>query len=239
MDRKLWILVAVLILVGIRFFWLSTNTHPVAYEIQNFPLIAQPDNVTCGPTSTTMVLNYYGVQTNVDAVAKIALTRWHVNKDGTAFGGTSPEFIAVALNKLGVKSKVERDVSLDKLKYYVSQGRPVIVLVRSDTAMWHYIVAIGYDSGNIITADPGGGQRIVLPNKNFMGAWKFTTDLDGNDKSVKCPICKGQGNWCWWLGPLGICDVCGGTGKIPDIHDFLMEMGEAKGQTIILPLMPK
>jgi hypothetical protein len=186
-----------------------------------------------------MVLNYYGVKATVDDVVAVAKTRWYKKKGGTEIGGTTPEYVKIAFDKFGVRSLIERGATLDKLKWYVSQGRPAVVLVRSGPNMWHYIVIIGYDNDNVITADPGGGERIVLSNATFMGAWKFTHDLDGKDTSIPCPCCHGAGSWCCWLGPLGLCDMCGGLGKLPDAMWFMMEMGEAQGRTIIVPLVPK
>ena len=233
-----WLLLAGLIVwLGYRLWPVPAPSYPPTYEIPNFPIIAQPDNVTCGPTSITMVLAYYGVNATVDEIATSAKARWYTKKDGSVIGGTTIEYMGVAFSKFKMKSVTKRGASLDELKSYVSQGIPVIANVRSGAMMWHFVVVVGYDDNNVIIADPGWGERRVIPINHFMGAWEFTQNLEGEDETIRCPVCKGTGSWCYWLGPLAKCDVCAGTGKLPNIMEFLLEMGEAQRRTIIVPLI--
>lgn len=148
-----------------------------SHEIQGFPLLEQPDGITCGPTSATMVLQYYRKQVDLDDVRKATKTDWFVYK-GSRIGMTVPEYLASGLQQLGVSAK-KRVGNLNNIKSLVSQDRPVIVLVRSDRTRWHYVVVIGYNDHEIIIADPGWGRRRVLPTNQFLGAWAFETDMDG------------------------------------------------------------
>ncbi|MDX1401545.1 MAG: C39 family peptidase, partial [Kiloniellales bacterium] len=211
----------------------QTYTFPPSYEIEDFPLIAQPDQITCGPTSIAMVLKHYGLTRSVDEVKVKTKTEWF-DIDGNKIGGTSPEYIKIAMNHFGVPSTLEKG-DLAKLKYYISQNRPPIALVRSGKRTWHYVVVVGYTKNTIITADPGGGVREVLPLDDFMGAWEFSKDLYGRDMSVDCRVCGGDGKIWDNLGPLGVCDTCGGSGKVPDLFWILVAMGDANGYTIIVP----
>ena len=179
--------------------------HPKSYSIENFPLIDQPDGITCGPTSVAMLLEKYGIKKTIDEVKKVTKTELF-SHNGTKIGGTTPQNIELALNYFGVDSEMQY-ASLGKLKYYVSERRPPIVLLRSSEITWHFVVVIGYTEKNIEVADPGGGIRYSMPVDHFLGAWNFSTDMEGNDCSSTL------GNFLW----------------------FLMRVGEARENILIVP----
>jgi predicted double-glycine peptidase len=208
--------------------------HPDSYEVKDFKYLEQPDQITCGPTSATMLLKTYGKDVTLKDVKGKTKTQWFKWK-GEPVGMTSPDMIASALTKLGVKSRMKRG-NLNQIKYYVSQNRPPIVLLRSGNVYWHYVVVIGYDKNNIIVADPGSGKREVMKVEHFVGAWTFRTDMDGKDMTVKCETCKGTGHWMKFdLGPLSRCEICDGTGRSPDLLVFLLKVGEVYPNTLIVP----
>lgn len=213
--------------------WNQTNQYPKKYEVQNFPLYEQPDGITCGPTSLKMLLKHYGKEHSVNEIKKKCKTELLVIQ-GKKIGGTAPDQIEKALDHFGVPSDLVH-ADMHKLKKYVSEGRPCVALVRTGKVLWHWVVIIGYDEGNIIMADPGDGKREVVKAKIFDNAWKFTHDLRGRDMSTKCPICNGTGMLTTWLGPFGTCDVCGGDGKTIDIFSAIVGLGEARGYTLIVP----
>jgi len=153
---------------------------PKNWEILNFPLVEQPDQITCGPTSALMLLKYYGNDTvTLDEVKLQSGTHWF-DYDGEPIGMTAPDVLATALSELGLPSKI-MEGTMSSLKRFIHEGRPPIVLVRTGDYSWHYVVAIGYDKDNIILADPGWGTREVLTNECFHGSWSFTTDMDGEE----------------------------------------------------------
>lgn len=207
--------------------------YPKSYEAKNFPLHAQPDGITCGPTSLKMMLEHYGKEHTVDELKKKAKTRLFTFKE-TEVGGTAPDQMEVTLEHFGVPCDLVHS-DIDQLKQYVSEGRLPTALVRSSKKTWHWIVVIGYTEKEIITADPGGGVREVLSTETFEGAWKFTHDLRGRDMSTPCSACNGTGHYKEWLGPFGKCDICGGLKKMPDMFWFLVGLGEAEGYTLIVP----
>lgn len=170
------LLVAALMALVIGRAFIDTD-HPDAYENQGFEYIAQPDNITCGPTSATMLLKYYGKHVTVAQVEEKTRTKWFKWK-GEDIGMTSPDYIEIAMRHFGVPTKMQRG-SLNNLKHYVSQGRPCIVNVRSSETTWHYVVVIGYTKEQMILADPGDGTRFVIPVDHFVGCWSFKTDMDG------------------------------------------------------------
>jgi uncharacterized protein YvpB len=187
-------------------------------ELSNFPLIAQPDNITCGVASISMVLKYYGKEVSINDIRKRAKTDiW--TKGNKKIGGTQPIFVKIALNHYDVPSNIEYG-NLDKLKYYIDQGKPVIVLVRSGFLLMHYIVVIGYTQTEIIVANPSnGGSKHSIDNNVFKKCWNFRTDMDGVDPFIQCMACKGKG----YIGIkiIGKCDLCAGTGKIDPMASIL------------------
>lgn len=230
---KWMVVLAVLIGIAYQIDGLVTKNYPSKHEIKDFTMYDQPDGVSCGPTSAMMVLKHYGHKRTLDEIRKIARTDWYM-KSGIEIGGTTPEYMVKALENFGVPAKLVVS-DMNELRWYVSQNRSPIALVRSGKKTWHFVVVIGYTKDSIITADPSGAKREVLSNSVFEGAWKFESDLYGRDMTTKCPICGGDGTFSKWLGPLGKCDVCAGTGKLPDWWWLLIELGEAKGYMLIVP----
>ena len=97
--------------------------------IKFYSLLEQPDEITCGPTSATMVLKYYGIDANIDEVKKLTRTTWYTYKQKD-YGMTAPVMISIALNHYGLNS-VMKTGSIKRIKSVVSQNTPCIVLVRS------------------------------------------------------------------------------------------------------------
>ena len=104
-------------------------SHPESYSVKNFPLLEQPDQITCGPTSCAMLIGHYGYEATVQSVSKETKTKW-ISYKGENIGMTSPDYVRIALEKFNIRSKVKTG-TLDQLKYYVSQNRLPIVLLRS------------------------------------------------------------------------------------------------------------
>lgn len=154
-------------------------TYPDSHKIDAFVVYRQPDGITCGPTSCSMLLNYYGKKVSVEEAKEKALTKWFEH-DGNDVGMTLPDYVAFTMKSFGVPSKLEAS-NIHRLKYYVSENRPPIVLLRSGKKTWHYVVVIGYMKDKIIIADPGWGKQVTMPIDNFEGAWDFSTDMRGEE----------------------------------------------------------
>lgn len=159
-------------------YGLSLRTHPEEYTISFNTVLAQPDDITCGPTSATMIVHHYGNKgVTVDETKALTKTVWFTYKKKD-IGMTSPDYLAVALRKLGVPSQMKYG-NIDTLKHDVAEGRPVIALVRSSETTWHYIVVHGFTPEKLLIADPGGGRQYEMSVSNFIGCWSWATDMDG------------------------------------------------------------
>lgn len=232
---KKFILPTILIAVFVGFFSfqsMNKTPPPPEYKIEGFEthIIEQPDGITCGPTSATMILHYYSKDVTLDEVKKEAMTEWFRFNDGTNFGMTAPDALRVALHKFGIKSRVRRG-NIGELKRYISQDIPVIVLVRSSNTTWHYCVAYGYNEEEITLGDPGYGHTRVIPTERFANCWRFSHDMNGKKCKFECPACNGEGKY---VGVIQ-CDICSGKGSLDplvlalraaDIHSFTMIVPE-------------
>lgn len=194
--KKLLPFCVVLALFLIIYF--SNYPHEASYQLVGFKCAQQPDDISCGPTSVFMLLQQYGIEASLDEIRQSTRTQ--------QMGSTYPSYIASALKKYGVPSKVMRG-NLDHLKYFINQVRPPIVLLRSSETTWHYAVVIGFTEDEIILADPAIGIPEVVKENNFLGAWDFTTNTDGK--------------------PM--------TGEIADVMVQLLRAAEIYSRTMIVP----
>lgn len=208
-------------------------------EIKPFVGIQQPDSISCGPTSVTMVLRYYGVDTDLASVKKGTWTKW-LTVNGKEVGMTAPDLVLRAMEQFKVPSHLSSNTAPQFIMKWISEGRPVIVLLRSGGLLWHYVVVVGYTTDKIILFNPGSGEREEMPTKIFLSAWSFKTDMDGKEVKPTCPICKGVGHFGKWnLGPINRCDVCVGEGVIRDIGPVALRWLEVSPYTAIVPDKPR
>lgn len=232
--KKNWPPIVVALLVGVIcvYQYFTTYEYPPSFELKNVKFMTQPDDITCGPASTTMLLWLYGKDVKFEDVTKITKTEWFKFRDNV-IGTTIPEMIVRALDVNGVPARTMRG-KMSHLKYYVSHKQPVIVILRTSSFNWHYVVVTGYDEEKIIVADPAWGGRWEMTAKMFEEAWCFDKDMDGREVREKCWLCGGSG-MLLNIGPLGTCEACFGTGFQPDYARSIMRGVEAYPNTMIVP----
>jgi predicted double-glycine peptidase len=232
-------------------------------RLENFPLIEQPDDISCGAASAAMVLKYYSIDAGIGPIKTDAGTRW-LEFGKARVGMTLPQGIKMALQKRGVDAEIYR-VSLDNLMQAVRDRRPAIVLVRSSATTWHWFVIIGYrhDGADYFVSDPAG-QQYWLPANVLEPAMTFSHDSSGRPcgdrrcescggngqmTNLDCPICDGG-----WIkkGPFKTkcpsgcnggritaqCRVCNGSGNSPDFYRKAVESAGISGHTVIIPHRP-
>jgi uncharacterized protein YvpB len=120
----------------------------------------------CSPTSTSMVLAYYGVQKSVPEVAKGVF-------DAT-YGGTGNWAFNVAYaSSLGFRSHVARLSSMTDLERLIAAGQPIPISVgwkkgeltgaAVPSSAGHLMVVVGFDKqGNVVVNDPAGKTDSVV-----------------------------------------------------------------------------
>jgi len=129
------------------------------------------------------VLAFHGLDVKEETILELADT------DTTT--GTLVEKMLKVLKKYRIKCHTET-LSIKSLKESINKGLPVITLVQAWTGLskkinwknsWlhgHYVVAIGYDSKNIIFADPYSSFRTILSYKELESRWHHR-DPKGNE----------------------------------------------------------
>lgn len=177
MKKRLTIVVVLMFGVLVVTILTLVFPYPESYEIDGFECLRQPDGITCGPTSIVMVLQRYRKSATIDEVKDETKTQWLIY-EGKSIGMTSPEYMPIALSHFGVSARKRRGY-VNRLKYYVSQDRPCIVLLRSGEYTWHYVVVVGYDEKYIHVADPGSGRREKMKLQHFEASWKFEANMYG------------------------------------------------------------
>jgi murein DD-endopeptidase MepM/ murein hydrolase activator NlpD len=174
----------------------STAPQPSLIPLIRAPFLSQFDgsdyaSSNCGPTSLSMALGSLG--TSVD---QMTLRHWADVQMGTndPSNGTSWESLAYAARHFGFNvsglygGSAYHLWSMDDLKAQLSQGRPVLLLVRywdlpgHESSTYpgdHYVVALGVDaSGNVIYNDPAyydaSGASRVISQQRLITAWSDT-----------------------------------------------------------------
>ena len=160
------------------------------------PYLSQLDGTiwgpsNCGPTSLAMALSALGVNADQMWLRHLADVQMGMADPS---GGTTWESLAYAARVNGVGSrglygsgKTYHTWSIDDLKGELSQGHPVLLLVRfwnlpghvaSNYPGDHYIVALGFDeSGNLVFNDPatyGDGAGMTMSPDQLTRAWSST-----------------------------------------------------------------
>jgi uncharacterized protein YvpB len=120
----------------------------------------------CSPTSTSMVLAYYGIHKSVPEVAKGVYDR--------TYGGTGNWAFNVAYtSSLGLRSHVARLSSLLDLERLIAAGQPVPISVGwkkgeltgapIPSSAGHLMVVVGFDKqGNIVVNDPAAANDAAV-----------------------------------------------------------------------------
>jgi predicted double-glycine peptidase len=123
-------------------------------------------NVSGGPASLGMIMEYYGVNKSTPALAKLCGTR---PVAGTGFN----EMAGVARTFGFDKSYVTTGRGINWLDDITAAGKPVIVHVDTK-GFWpqgHYMVATGVKNGKVFVADPWTGHTASYSIAQFKTIW--------------------------------------------------------------------
>ena len=133
-------------------------------KVLDVPFVKQRSKF-CGPAALSSVFRYYGLEISQDEVGK----KVYIPKLKGALISDLENF---------AKSKGFKTVSgqgdANKIKSFIDQGIPVIVLV--DLGFWiiskpHYLVIVGYNEKGFIV-HTGYEKNKLIPYKEFEKIWK-------------------------------------------------------------------
>jgi predicted double-glycine peptidase len=149
----------------------------------NLRIGRQTFDFDCGATALQMVMEYYGVEIRQDKLMK---------ELGTDTSGTSVDSMISVAEKNGFKVYSATGVSMERVKGFVDEGQPVIVLVqawaerymtledwKADDDDGHYAIVIGHNGDIIIFEDPSSTRRTWLTEGEFLARWH---DVDSRTK---------------------------------------------------------
>jgi ABC-type bacteriocin/lantibiotic exporter with double-glycine peptidase domain len=126
----------------------------------------------CGPAALKIVAQYFGIELQEAALARICRT--------SSISGTAGINLVTAARKLGFAAKIVDGASLKMIAAWLRRGIPVIVdwmstghseAGPSRVACGHYSVVCGLTPKEIILEDPAIGRKRRLPRHAFMSVW--------------------------------------------------------------------
>jgi hypothetical protein len=165
-----------------------------------------------------MLLQYYGIDVEIEDVKKTAGTRL-LKIGGDEIGFTWPSKMREALLEHGLEADLMREASLRDVAGLVEANRPPIMLVRSSPRTWHYVVAVGHRDGERFRMADPLGKEYWLDADTLGRSWAFDGDLRGNPTlGLPCRLCGTRGR----VGFLP-CAVCAGDGHLPDFRRTVVE----------------
>ena len=243
-NKSFYCFMVILLLYFCNVVCATTKDIP---NLSRMPSLMQPDEFTCGPTSAAMVLKYYGKDVTIETLRKKArVDKFRVTVPGTNMSAsvnlgqfdiayTRPSHLRDALNEY-VPFTRKTKASEQDITDAISANKPVIVLVSTMNAEFHYFVIVGYETdngGKVIKwkiMDTDGAKPRLIARSHFYEAWdfKFTGYLHGSKGDpfgpykcfvcsekgnvwTKCPTCSGTGKWS--TNTWTYCPACGGKGS--------------------------
>ncbi len=134
------------------------------------PYRKQVNDYMCGPATLQMVLAFFGDYRSQRKVRKLMMASPRELETRSADNNK----MVKAVQRAGFYAYVNDYSSLAELKYFISQGYPVVVnYIEPSDEDGHFAVAKGYNTElqTIILSDPWNGDDFMLPEEQFMTRW--------------------------------------------------------------------
>lgn len=135
----------------------------------NVPYIEQKDNFMCGPAVLQMVLAFFGVHAEQEALAHLVTT--------SPKFGTPASRMARAAREYGFGYTVKQGASVEDIKIYLGDDLPVIVnFIEPDGNEGHFGLVIGHEEDELIIHDPWNGPEFKIKEEEFVRRWRAEND---------------------------------------------------------------
>jgi hippurate hydrolase len=141
---------------------------PVRAEVADVPFFAQ-DELQCGPASLAMALSWSGLPTTPDELVAQVYTEQRR-------GSLQLSIVAAARRRGRLAVRID---GLRELAAELAAGNPVLVLQILGLGwypVWHYAVAIGYDTGGgqvVLHTGRGPARSVPMPSSGALGALRL------------------------------------------------------------------
>lgn len=138
----------------------------------NLPSVKQTKNYSCGAGALRSIAKHYGIEMSEKDFMKLLKTSYEE--------GTDPTNLKKTANILSLNVKEHHNMSINLLKKYLNEGKPIICAIQAygkpkdykEDKNGHYVIAIGYDKSYIYFEDPVlKGKRGHLKNDEFLKRW--------------------------------------------------------------------
>ncbi|MFB9868175.1 PA2778 family cysteine peptidase [Vreelandella sulfidaeris] len=143
----------------------SYQSLPPQEEIVNLPFFSQT-KFQCGPATLAMVLNYQGVDTDIE---QLTPQLFLPHREGSV----QPEMLATVRRYEQLAFPIRG--TMDALLNHLAAGDPVVVMQNLSLPiypMWHYAVAIGYDlPDETLILRSGEIRRHTMSFSRFDATW--------------------------------------------------------------------
>lgn len=157
-----------------------------------------PYQEACEEASMLTIANYYQVislnNSNEVNGELLLLINWE-EENGYAIDINAAEVAEILKNKFNLNSRLEKEVTVDRIKYELAQGHPIIVptagrllenpYFKNPGPIYHMLVIRGYDNKNFITNDVGTntkGEAFKYRYENLLSSihdWQSDLAVDG------------------------------------------------------------
>lgn len=144
--------------------------HPSkGHYIPDVPFIPQ-EEFYCGPSSLAMVLNFYGIRTSQEDIAKAL----YLEK----LKGTLNIDLLLYARESGFYARYYSG-SIEDIKVNISNHTPLILLLNLGLdayPVYHYMVVVGFDDEKgFVIAHSGKEKEKLIPYKELLKAWEKTS----------------------------------------------------------------
>jgi ATP-binding cassette subfamily B protein len=138
-------------------------------------LVLQNDQSDCGVACLKSIVQYYGGDIGLEKLRELSGT----SKQGTTLLGLYQVANKIGFDAEGCKANIQQ---------LIDHGKPVILHVKIDNRLQHYIVVYGYENGKFITGDPDKGIQYYNKeelNQIWLSKTCLTLEPNHNFQKIK------------------------------------------------------
>lgn len=151
------------------------------YEMLTVTHYEQTKQSACGAYVLKMILEYWGIQENLDVL---------IEKIGVKINvGASHAALIKVLRAYKLSVSAQSNASVHDLEKYLSKSMPVIINYISPlSGLGHYSIVIGIEDGHVFLCDSSNGPRYSLDIEEFDRIWFNSNKLSKHWLAAPYPM---------------------------------------------------